>query len=251
MAQIYTSFSNASDQTLPFVTLADFEAFGQGVRRGSSASLVFYTPYLETEDARGEWVNHARAHSNWIEQGHAFYPESNYDASDKLMTPQIWKFSHFYGQEPIPQLDLEGPPYAPLWQMSPPPPDASRVNLNLFRQSSDFGDLLQSVRKSGLVTLSPPSLPVVEMLGSALPQADVMAPSSILLEPVFNVVADFVGAVSAVVPWTVYFDNVRACMRHVQSKDQLSCLESCTYIFLHVPTTGRSRRNQWHCRCCR
>ena len=211
MAQIYTSFSHDREEALPFVTLADFEAFGQGVRRGSSASLVFYTPYLETEDARKDWVNHSQEHSRWIEQGHAFYANSNYSSPDhQLMTPQIWKFSHYFGQEPTPEMDLEGPPYAPLWQMSPPPPDASRINLNLMRQSGDFEALMQSVRSSGLVTLSPPSLPVVELLGSALPpDVATTTPSSILLGPVFNaVVANFVGAISVVVPWSVYFANV-------------------------------------------
>lgn len=231
MASIFASYATESGAVLPFFTLYDFETFAQSIRRVSGATLFAYTPYLANEDLRNQWEEHAKANQQWVPRGHAFL-SSDFSATTSLaahssthpeefgtMPEKVWMEAEENNLPGV--VDNHGPPYTPLWQMSPAPNTTERLNLNLYRQADEFVQQIEHVRKTRRYALSPP-VPVRDWLGSALPRHDTSGnarheeeepPQSLLMLPVDSSLdpsqAYFSGVVSAVIPFAVYFSNVR------------------------------------------
>ena len=219
MADIYTSFSHHRDDTdqqdpLPYLTLHDFEAFGTGVREVSRASLVFYTPYLSNLRFLEQWNEHTSQHNDWIQIGRDFHKSShansNLAAFRDLISPNVY----VYDDSNRPTKATEAP-FCPVWQMSPPPADAAAIQLDLFHTLPVFAGLLDHVRTTNMITLSAPIEELSQYEYLPLPMDDGIdryTPSSLLMQPIASSLdptrAHFVAAVSAVMPWTVYFENV-------------------------------------------
>ena len=213
MASILASFSTEAATALPFYTLQDFEAFGQSMRHISGATLFAYTPYLPNEAFREEWETHAQENQAWFAQSHTLMDnKQTVKYPEQMKVPlRIWRETNITATRII---DNTGPPYAPLWLLSPPPPDTSRLNLNLYRRG-DFVDQLEFVRKKEYDALSAPR-PVDQWLGSALPRNEEDdSPLSVLMHPIESSLeapqAFFAAVVSAVIPFSVYFTNVGTC----------------------------------------
>lgn len=205
VASFFSSFaSEMTTATLPFLTLKDLEAFAKPVRAASSVELFFYTPYLSNEIYREQWESHAVTNQDWVPRAHEFYPEYRYNSSLDFdpISDTIWTDSQ---EEAIPF----SPPYAPLWQMSPPPPDTTMLNFDMHSRT-EFAKLVDYVGATGLATLSAP-LPLKMWLRSSL-SVNASFPLSLLTLPVFSSLEKqrsyFTAAVSAALSWETFFTDV-------------------------------------------
>lgn len=217
MADIYTSFSqhrhdSERNDPLPYLTLHDFEAFGTSIRQVSSASLVVYTPYLSNTRFLEQWHEHTSQHNDWLQIGqnfhHAATDKSALRASPALMSPSVYVYDDY--DNPVMATEA---PFCPVWQMSPPPANAAAVQLDLYHTLPAFAALLEHVRTTNTIALSAPIKELSEYEYLPLPvNTDISIPSSLLMQPIASSLdparAQFVAAVSAVMPWTVYFENV-------------------------------------------
>jgi hypothetical protein len=69
LANSYTSAAHQAGQPLPYLTIEDFGALGDGLRIIATASTIAYSPVLQTEAELLEWNAYSSNHSFWIAQG--------------------------------------------------------------------------------------------------------------------------------------------------------------------------------------
>jgi hypothetical protein len=109
----------------------------QRVRSGLEA--IIYTP-LVSEANKDQWGQYSYSQQGWIEESRAIVANAQGELEGKSalvgidsviadIAPIIWEVDPDYN--PIPA--VAGPdPYAPFWQMSPPPFSPIVINYNLF-----------------------------------------------------------------------------------------------------------------------
>lgn len=69
VSYMFTSAAHQSEKPLPFVTVKDFEAIGEGIRGVSKTSIISYSPLLYTQDQLLEWSEYSANNTNWITEG--------------------------------------------------------------------------------------------------------------------------------------------------------------------------------------
>lgn len=203
---LYPSTADKTSETLPYVTMDDFEVFAKSARITTGASLITYTPSIDGQMNRFRplWEQYAVENQDWIQRGHELDSSHKHSELDVYapIFEEIWRFdvNRTIESDPGPR------PSSPIWQMSPPPMNTSIVNFNLL---SDYGfsEMIGYARETGEAVLSAP-LDVANLTG--LPSAD--GPQSVLVQPVFAGVestsSSIVGNILAVVPWTTFFSSV-------------------------------------------
>lgn len=219
IANLYPTIAHQSGASLPFLTLKDFEAYGKQVRDSNGIVSIAFAPFIKDSGMRMEWEQYSADESSWIAHAYSDYPElagghKNYSAT-------IWKYDS-EGQA------VESPdnsaPYLPSWQMSPPPPVASRIVNFDYASTATVSKGMQWAAASKMPILS-------EILGDkeldGLGLAHGEAPVSLVLQPVFNSLdassASIVGMLVAALPWTIFFDGIL----HEGQKGVLIVAESC------------------------
>jgi hypothetical protein len=103
---------------------------------------ITFTPLI-SEANKGRWQQYAFSRQGWIEESRAIISNAKGDLEDGSalvgidavnanITPVIWEAGHSPDYIPIPAL---GPaPYAPFWQMSPPPFLPGVINYNMLAE---------------------------------------------------------------------------------------------------------------------
>lgn len=118
----------------PFTTLPDFEVRGATARNSSQAIIIALLPMVSDAD-RAEWEAYSQSHQGWIQESHG---ESQLGGTPmQPIAEEIYRRQELNDSTKIPVPDPEGAgPYAPVWQLSPPPPlnDTTTINLNLFEK---------------------------------------------------------------------------------------------------------------------
>ena len=227
MAALYPSSVDQTGETLPFVTFADFEAFGEGTREVSKASVIAYTPLLTTEAELLAWNVYSVNNSQWIAQGRAFEPTlgSILNATDNKKQTRSWSAGNTEHSlktgitEYVYHIDSTGRaiseagegPFTPLWQMSPVLTDLRMVNFNLASKPL-YAGLVEYASITGLPILSEPVNPE-EFFGTWANENENGSPHSILVQPVYNGFAhekeqEVVGTVTALLSWENFFEDV-------------------------------------------
>jgi CHASE domain len=232
LSALYPSNAHQSGDMLPFVTIDDFEASGEGTRDISKATLVAFTPLLKTESDLVTWNAYSANHSDWIARGREFQRDSMFESIHAALDDKAEENGHvrILSQEMekeqlseeitkyVYRIDSTGKPvpedgsghFAPIWQMSPVPPNPSMVNFNLA-SNKDFEKLLDFASITGEPILSGP-VHAEDFFGPTVSGNG--RPVSILLQPVFD---DFehaqdraiVGTLVAMLHWEEFFNGVR------------------------------------------
>jgi hypothetical protein len=133
--------SYISSGILSIEALADTCNIFYQQRLRSGFEGIAFTP-LVSEANKVQWQQYAFSRQGWIEESRAIIANTKgkledesalvgIDALNDAFTPILWQLDPDYN--PIPAL---GPgPYAPFWQMSPPPFSRAVVNYNMFAES--------------------------------------------------------------------------------------------------------------------
>jgi CHASE domain len=259
LSAVYPSTAHQSGETSPFVTIEGFEASGEGTRDITDVSLIAFTPLLKTQADLVTWNSYSANHSDWIAHGREFQLDSMFetihsavdtdinrespwtetvdnsaeiqsdgdyqDHSDKKeLSEEIAEYVYRIDSKgkPVPEDGSSSGPVAPIWQMSPVPPNPSMVNFNMA-SNSDFVKWLDYAFVTGEPILSGP-LHAEDFFGPYVSGKG--RPVSILLQPVFDKFAHdqdrtIVGTLVAMVHWEEFSNDVRGITaRHTVTAGQ-------------------------------
>lgn len=154
-----TSYTLDTKARWPFVTLPDFEQRISPIQGSDSPVIDFiaFLPLVETME-RESWEAYASEHQGWIEDSYLALQKKNSDGVALYQTSND-SFSYHvdqYSISPYISTSINGEkvihqgvgPYAPVWQLSPPPTidDISIINQDLLT-SPMFGPVLQGMLK--------------------------------------------------------------------------------------------------------
>jgi hypothetical protein len=213
--------------------------FASNARTLSRAQLLGFAP-LVTDANRPGWEAYSEENSaSWLQESYA--TSGVVPPSSLAIVPFIYMGSADGGY--IPVQDDTGP-YAPLWQLSPPPSDPIGViNYNLLAQPA-FVELAQVAERSLEAAISgiysdndennDSGNDSAASSAAATPVPGIMPtmsePWSMLLQPVYDTWTKdvLVGNVLAIVPWSTFF------------QDALQSSERGIYVILHESSTGHA-----------
>lgn len=205
MSRVYTSFAAEKGAVIPFQTMVASEALAESLREVVDANLVASTPYLPNEAFRLGWEEYAVDNQEWIYVGQSIRNPTLSPSDIPPIPNRIWRHSNETNNVVL--TDTLGPPYVPLWWMSPPPNDTSRIQLNLYRYA-EFAEMVEHVRNTERVVMSAP-VRVREWLD--IPLNDT-GPESVIMKPLFSSLqptrAYFSGVLWIVIPFSSLFAKV-------------------------------------------
>jgi hypothetical protein len=225
LSLVISSWAGSFDAQWPNFTLPDFEQWGVESRFLTGAVLIAFSPLVKHED-RAAWEAYSFENQQWIADGSSLYGVPGSEVRD--ISRFIYRRT---SRSYVPEVEMEK--YSPVWQMSPPPPDASVVNFNLFNNPTferlvNFADFTRQAALSEVLDTS-------ELFGAAAPEED-GHPHSIVVLPVFrqayNPFSEIVGHMLADIPWFNFFENILAesSVSGVYAVVEESCGNSFTYF---------------------
>jgi class 3 adenylate cyclase len=210
LAGVYPAVTSTSDSvTAPFVTLSQFEAYGQDIRADDQVLFVSYSPYIVNDENRTSWEEYSVANQRWIRQSFQ-YTDETYESGRIL--EYIWYYNDKGSAARAP---LDAAPYAPSWQSSPPPSDPQNIVNQDFTQSAVLAPLTVYINQASAPILSAPAT-VDSVYGPNVVEvpSDEVGTTSILMLPVYEGLDpdpsknEIVGFLSGVVPWSTFFENI-------------------------------------------
>ena len=185
----------------PYFNVKDFEAFVLAARNKTGIDMIAYAPMILDDSMREEWEVFTVLNDGWIQQAYDVNPQINYDNVHDVRG-YIWQLDQDESAVSSPR---NSAPYAPLWQMSPPPNDARAVVNFDITTLPLLSTMMQWTLQNGEPELSRP-------LDTDLAFFDLSDESySILMQPVkdeYGPSASVVGHLLALIPWTVYFQDI-------------------------------------------
>jgi hypothetical protein len=221
MAVLFPSGAEHSGETLPFVEIPEFEAFGESARLQSKASIIAFSPLLTSSHQLRAWNTYSSSHTNWTCEGHSIdsvvaiihgsrsaVEMTGHPADQGCEGVNISSFVYKIDSSGRKVRETGSGPFSPIWEMTPTP-NASVLNFNLASNEL-FAGLLNYTVVSKTPILSKP-LEELQMFG--LSAADNGAPVSALLQPVYDGFKHgfehkVVGTVTALISWQEFFMDV-------------------------------------------
>jgi hypothetical protein len=223
----------------PLYTMPDFEAVASYARDMSGALILAVVPHVPAH-FRSKWEKYSVNNQDWVGYGHDFLEKDGNPHEGLRITPFIFRKDDYLSYYPEREVDnlhnVSGHPFAPLWQISPPPHDAGIVNYNFYQHlpfrslasriietgGSGISEVQDLVPYFGLEALEevnynnePQSLAIVPIFGTFKPDEDLnefnglegddFNPETQFMDEDGNVVVAFL---VAVVPWGRFFANV-------------------------------------------
>ena len=170
----------------------------------SNSQLLSFAPIVSNLDT---WSSYSVANQNWIQE--------SYDLRGDTTSPAPIESKVYYRHEDGSKIPEEAgkAEYAPLWQEARAPSDTSSINFNLMSHEV-FDKVFNLARQVKTAVLSEVFDPAT-LLGEEALFKDAngeVHPVSILVQPVFDEFDEetrsVVGAVVAVLPWDIYFENL-------------------------------------------
>lgn len=120
-AILYTTLSRAQDETLPFATIADFEAFGAETRASSRVETIMFLPLLKSTREVARWNEYSQANTAWMTRSRLFQLDnvdvddsnSEHLTMDNRISPSVYEIDR---NSTILDTDITLPA-SPVWQM--------------------------------------------------------------------------------------------------------------------------------------
>jgi hypothetical protein len=198
-----TSFALSSASKWPQVTVPHFEVRGGKFLNISKSQLLSFAPVVSNLET---WSSYSVANQNWIQE--------SYDLRGDTTSPGPIVSEVYYKNEDGSKIaENSKAEYIPLWQEARAPADTSSINFNLMSHAvfNRVFHLARQIKSAVLSEVFDPST----LLGEEALFKDnngEVHPESILVQPVFDgfdeKTRSVVGAVVAVLPWDIYFQNL-------------------------------------------
>jgi hypothetical protein len=216
LATLFPFYAQQTNETLPFVTIRDYETMTKGIRNISRATTVAYTPLLHNQADVTAWNRYCTSRTDWILNGRQYLDENDEklylykgepekDSSTSIV-PYVYDWNYALKRpEPV-VVDYDNGPFAPMWQMTPVPPVLTMINSNMGRF---FACEMQQAARTGR--------PVLTKATDAQKYYIIPAQGavSILVQPIFNGFVNdanrtVVAYLYVMLAWKYFFDNILA-----------------------------------------
>lgn len=194
-----TKAATENNEKFPFVTVELFEVIGSQARRMSGVDELMWSPMVDIEEYAA-WTNYSTEHIGWLNESIALYLAENgnnltldnYDLSD----------TDYAISSPIPGLPTSAGPWAPIWQISPPPVASYIINFDMYAFGAKILDDAVEKFRTGLIS---------EVI--ATPGQENVPPSCVVVHPVYERLfdqdtAEIVGHLYSKFPWDAYLVNL-------------------------------------------
>ena len=181
----------------PFITVPDFDVQVQSLLEQTGAVGVFVSPKVDTQEL-GDWTTYTLANGGWYEG---------------FFNPQVFSVN-ISATGDLDVITPGPPPYWPLWQIFPPPPqDQTILNFNLasYPPSRIPGEIVEST-KAAVVS----DVITSEVVGIIFPTEKTELnregePHSLVVQPIFDSLDKATQRVAAyfnvLIRWNTYFSG--------------------------------------------
>jgi hypothetical protein len=225
LSEIITTSKGPTD-VFPFVTVANFELYGQQVRLQSGLEALAWSPLVSTYQ-ESAWISYSMKHADWLQVSRDILFNNRNPIYNVTSSP----LNYVNGSvaPAMYTIDANGTtvnstgPFLPLWQLSPPPFKPSLVNYDISqadwcvalcpRLALAGGDLLLT-NVQDLSTLAGTAIEANDHVGfhrkyvSDVSLADAyLHPHSLIVAPVYNDLKlrqDMMGVVVGIAAWDRY-----------------------------------------------
>lgn len=212
LGRLYPSHADSSEEEVsPLLTVRDFEGFAMSVREMTGVRHIAYVPFILDEATRFDWEFYTLMHQSWIETSAATFHPDWPTENVQVINPRIW-LRDAVGNGIV---DPGPTPYAPLWQVSPPPvADTSVINFNMAsdRSVGEWISLQLNQSTSWSFLSQPVNTSSIFGTGNDNKPDDSDEPTSLAWIPVTESLSSpespVAGAIVANVPWTTLLRNV-------------------------------------------
>jgi hypothetical protein len=213
------SFTNATGERWPFVTIPDFERRGQSFNSLTHATHVGVFP-LVTVKTRAAYEEYTSSHQGWLHEGlvlrgeKSFFPNIS-NISDCIFHIQGINDSNVMRKEPAPEPIAHSGPgdFLPVWQQAPAPSHPEMINYDLFEEALFRRNyrIMWEAQRSVFSEVA-----IVDLLADPANQTKLTDPSSVILHPIYPYFTaneeyernTVVAVLVAVLPWRREFENI-------------------------------------------
>jgi class 3 adenylate cyclase len=207
-------------RSFPYVRVPQFEVVAAEARQLSASESIVWTPFVD-DTQRNAWANFASLNANgpngWLNESRqalAKHPDDHYfEDKEKFVEGNISQVVFRLTDEGDME-EVKGPGImAPLWQMSPPPPDSSLINYDLMDETQvpPVIPVLNATRQGFFLNIDPDLGRKVSLLTPSNDGHDEDHPHSTFVQPVLSSYesnATLVGFVAAIVSWDDFLSRL-------------------------------------------
>ena len=194
-----TKAATEKNEKFPFVTVDLFEVIGSQARQMSGVTSMIWSPMVDVEEYAA-WTNYSTEQIGWLNESLALYLAE--DGNNLTLDSYDLSDAEYAITSPIPELPTSPGPWAPIWQMSPPPTASFFINVDMYAYGAKILDDAVEKFRTGLIS---------EVL--ATPGQENVPPSCVVVHPVYESLfdqdtAEIVGHVYTQFPWDAYLVNL-------------------------------------------
>jgi Adenylate and Guanylate cyclase catalytic domain len=241
MAVQISAHAHANGEEFPFVTIEDFEAIGQSIRSQSGVEALIFAPIVYSSKMP-QYEEYVAQNDHWVEESRfvalqaaanngLLSDESSAYSNSTTLIPVVYDSStvDVYGVSISSAADGGIGPYAPIWQVSPPPFNKDTINNNMLNHDFTRDTLHSSLFTQDLLFTNVTNYrlsrdTVLTYKDHELYHKSIMnytvnndadaydRPHSIVVQPIYKTVNDDssppVAFVIAFLPWDWYLINL-------------------------------------------
>jgi hypothetical protein len=249
MAQMVTISKDEATE-FPFVRVPKFEMLGRHARDAISTNTVIWAPFV-TERQLTEWSNFSTAEQGWYRESLSILKrdpvvDEHRFANGSKLRDYIWERNELSDGETA--VTSRGP-FAPLWQISPPPSSLTSINYDLM-QEKYIKVLMPILVKTRDYVMSSAKIPSNDLSGSDFVSKELNLeekidhPYSTHLTPVSDRLNDvnspLAGFLLSTISWTDFLSRLFRQDEHDMS---LVLRNTCNQAFTYNVQRGKVRGN--------
>jgi hypothetical protein len=198
-----TKAAMEKNESFPFVSVDLYEIIGSQARKMSGVDQIIWGPVVDA-DQYDAWTIYSAENIGWYKASVELYmaePEED-EEDDRRLEEYDFSDTNYEISSPAEGQDVGPGPWAPIWQVSPPPPSSSAINLDMYAYGTKALDDAVDAFRMGLMT---------QVIDAESENKD--SPRSVVVEPVFEHLLDdetapIVGHIYSLFTWETYFSSL-------------------------------------------
>jgi hypothetical protein len=208
-------------RSFPFVRVPQFEVVAAEARQLSASKSILWTPFVDYNAQLNSWTSFAIANTDgptgWLNESRQALARNKedpyYKYKDNFLEGNVSEFVFRFNKEGDVEAVQEPGLMAPIWQLSPPPPNSGLINYDLMAETHipPIIPILNATRRGFFLEIDPELGRKVGMLTPSNNSIGQDHPHSTFVQPVlssFEPDAALVGFVAAIVNWDDFLSRL-------------------------------------------